>query len=297
MLIDWFTVIAQIVNFLILVGLLKYFLFDRITKAMDEREQTIASALEKADETWKSAAEEAERYRLLNEELEETRRHILDDARNEADSLRRELFQQARAEIGEAKAAWEESLEREKGAFLVDLRKLVGEQALSISRAALSDLANSDLEDRIVHAFVDRLRDLSEEDTGEMRNALESSNPQLTVQTAFDLSEKNRNEILESLRSRFNGNYEIRWSTAGSAICGVELRFSGHKLAWSIDSYLDGLEKTVASTLEERVHQITGRSSEAQYQDLTQKDEPQSPGGEQPTAARGDVVEKSRGEK
>jgi hypothetical protein len=38
-LINWFTVIAQIVNFLILVVLLKYLLYDRIIKAMDERRQ------------------------------------------------------------------------------------------------------------------------------------------------------------------------------------------------------------------------------------------------------------------
>ena len=37
MLIDWFTVGAQIVNFLVLVGLLKYFLYEPILKAMDKR--------------------------------------------------------------------------------------------------------------------------------------------------------------------------------------------------------------------------------------------------------------------
>ena len=40
--IDWFTVAAQIVNFLILVALLKYFLYGRIVDAMDRREQSIA---------------------------------------------------------------------------------------------------------------------------------------------------------------------------------------------------------------------------------------------------------------
>jgi F-type H+-transporting ATPase subunit b len=113
-LIDWFTVIAQIVNFLILAGLLKYFLFDRIAKAMEEREQTIASTLEQADETRKLAHEEVERYARMNEELEESRRRTLDEARNEADSLRKALFQRARTELAEAKVAWEESLDREK---------------------------------------------------------------------------------------------------------------------------------------------------------------------------------------
>ena len=202
MLIDWFTVIAQIVNFLILVGLLKYFLFDRITKAMGEREQTIALALEKADETWKNAQEEAERYRSMNVELEETRRHILDDTRNEADSLRKELFQRARTEVSEDKIAWEESLDREKDVFLVDLRRRIGEQALSIGRSALSDLADSSLEERIVLVFLDRFRNMSAEDLASMKDVLQTAEPEFTVQSAFDLSEGLRNEILKSLRSR-----------------------------------------------------------------------------------------------
>jgi F-type H+-transporting ATPase subunit b len=37
--IDWFTLVAQIANFLILVALLKHFLYNRIIKAMDEREK------------------------------------------------------------------------------------------------------------------------------------------------------------------------------------------------------------------------------------------------------------------
>lgn len=39
MLIDWFTVIAELVNFLILVWLLKRFLYEPVLKAIDEREK------------------------------------------------------------------------------------------------------------------------------------------------------------------------------------------------------------------------------------------------------------------
>ena len=40
--IDWITVAAQIVNFLILVWLLQHFLYGPITRAMQRREQRIA---------------------------------------------------------------------------------------------------------------------------------------------------------------------------------------------------------------------------------------------------------------
>ena len=45
MLIDWFTVVAEIVNFLILVALLKRFLWGRLVQAIDEREKRISGRL------------------------------------------------------------------------------------------------------------------------------------------------------------------------------------------------------------------------------------------------------------
>jgi len=45
MLIDWFTVVAQVVNFLILVWLLKRFLYRPILNAIDAREKRIATKL------------------------------------------------------------------------------------------------------------------------------------------------------------------------------------------------------------------------------------------------------------
>jgi len=59
MLIDWFTVGAQIVNFLILVWLLKHFLYKPILDAIDAREKRIAAELADADA--KKAEAEKER--------------------------------------------------------------------------------------------------------------------------------------------------------------------------------------------------------------------------------------------
>ena len=53
MLIDWFTVGAQALNFLILVWLMKRFLYKPILRAIDEREKRIASEL--ADAEWDAA--------------------------------------------------------------------------------------------------------------------------------------------------------------------------------------------------------------------------------------------------
>ena len=66
MLIDWFTVLAQIINFLILIYLLKRFLYGPIIRAMEEREKKMVADQDRA----KNAEKEAER---MSSELERER--------------------------------------------------------------------------------------------------------------------------------------------------------------------------------------------------------------------------------
>ena len=60
MLIDWFTVIAQIVNFLILVALLKHFLWGRLVRVIDDREQRVATQVAEAEKKNKTAEQKLE---------------------------------------------------------------------------------------------------------------------------------------------------------------------------------------------------------------------------------------------
>ncbi|GAH31154.1 unnamed protein product, partial [marine sediment metagenome] len=60
MLIDSFTVIAQIINFLILIYLLKRFLFNRIIKIMDDREMQITGQMQDAETAKEEAQKELE---------------------------------------------------------------------------------------------------------------------------------------------------------------------------------------------------------------------------------------------
>ena len=61
--IDWFVFLAQIFNFLLLMYLLKRFLFGRIIKAMDDREAKIAARFQEAEELKLKASEEADALR------------------------------------------------------------------------------------------------------------------------------------------------------------------------------------------------------------------------------------------
>jgi F-type H+-transporting ATPase subunit b len=250
-LIDWFTIIAQIVNFLILVALLKHFLYGRVIKAMDERERKIASRLEDAEKKQEDAENEAASHRKKNQELEERRKEFLSQAREEAEKERKELVQKAREEIDQLQTRWHGAIRQEKDSFLRELQQRVKEQVCRIARRAMKDLADADLEGKIVNTFTERLNNLGEKEQEAITASMGDGDHPVTIMSAFEISSHDRQKITKALRNTLKEDIEVEYQTSPDMILGVELRSHGRKLAWSLDDYLESLEASIGRVLEE----------------------------------------------
>ena len=240
MLIDWFTVVAQIINFLILVFLLRRFLYRPIVTMMANRRERIEADLAAAERKREEAREEIETYRSKNEELDEQRQSLLQEAKEAADSERLRLLSEAREEVEKARNRWQQALDEEKEAFLLDLRQHVGEHSYQVMRRALVDLADTELEERITAVFLRRLTEL---DADERQLLQQASGANWTIQSAFELPPERRDEIRRQLAEALDYEGDLQFHRNSDLICGLELQSPDHKVAWTIDSYLDELEE------------------------------------------------------
>ncbi|MGK7345198.1 MAG: F0F1 ATP synthase subunit B family protein [Candidatus Nitrospinota bacterium M3_3B_026] len=247
MLIDWFTVFAQIVNFLILVYLLKRFLYKPIVNAMAEREKRIASRLEEAAaKTARAEAEEAS-YKQMRGELEETREKLLEGAEREAGEKRKELLAEARDEVDKIRSIWEDELERDKETFLRQLRQRTADRMVSILRAALEEMAGASLEREVARAFLARLKSLDAKEREAIAETLGKNGGGVTVVSGFDLPPEIREKISESLRDIIGA--EARFETSPEPIMGIEIEAGGRRIEWSLAGYLAGLEEELRAAI------------------------------------------------
>ena len=246
--IDFFTLGAQIINFLVLVLLLRHFLYRRVVRAMDERETRIDSRLKEAQERKKEAEQEAESYRKKNQELLDRDEELLAKAREEADIWRKKLEENARIEVEENKARWYEAVERQKEAFLIDLRRRAGEQTYIIVRRVLKDLANDDLERQIINTFIKLLANLEDDE----KEAIKAFDQGIIIRSAFEIPEIMRRMVEETVRDQIGNDSSIRFETAPDLICGIELHARDRQITWSLASYLDALEEDISRALEQR---------------------------------------------
>ncbi len=246
MLIDWFTVAAQIVNFLILVALMKRFLYGPLLRAIDSREQRIAAQQSEADRKNHEAELKTAQVQTQISELENRRARMIEEARQEADRQRHELVQTARESVQVLEAKWRDDLRREETVFFHDIRDAAAAEILAIMRHALADLASTDIDRGAIQAFLEKLQSV---DIGELKKLCGGG--ELMVRSATELSLELRRQIEQTIQSRIGGPVPLRFERAREMAWGIELRGNGQRIGWTPDGYLDSLEERLRTVVEE----------------------------------------------
>ena len=133
MLIDWFTVGAQAVNFLILVWLLKHFLYKPILNAIDAREKGIAAQLADATAKKAEAQKEREEFQSKNKAWDEQRSALLSKATDEAKAEKDHLIDEAHKQADSLRAAQAAALQNDQKRLSTQIIHLTKDEVFGIT--------------------------------------------------------------------------------------------------------------------------------------------------------------------
>ncbi|WP_050527832.1 F0F1 ATP synthase subunit B family protein [Pseudorhodobacter aquimaris] len=235
--IDWITVAAQIVNFLVLVWLLKRFLYRPILDGIDAREREIAERMAQAGAIRaKAEAAEAE-FRAQITKLKAGREGVIAQAREVAARARDEMLAQASARVAREQAARAEERAKEVRKYSADLHAKGAAAFLALLRKALHDLGDESLEQRIVTRAIGRMPDMMRD----LTDAAGSSDTAVIV-THDPLSQDLAAELTAALQAAKPG-LKVVFQADPAQSPGLSLRLGGAQLGWTVDSYIDGLKK------------------------------------------------------
>lgn len=250
MLIDWFTVGAQIVNFLILVWLLKRFLYKPILSAMEERERNIDANLQAAAAT-KAEAEQARlAFLQQNQELEGRRLDLLKQAQAAADKEYQDLLEEKRNEVLARQEEWHKSLAAQQETFIAELESKAQTELLAIARQVLADLAGADVVERMVAIFIRQLQEaFKEEKTGVAAMVFDGTGP-VAFRSSAPLPESARQALLDCLRQAAGRDIPAVFEDSPQLVAGIEMVAGGQKLSWTFAGYLLSLRRSMEQILE-----------------------------------------------
>jgi len=248
MIFDWFTIVAQVLNFLILVWLLKRFLYKPVLHAIDERERGIAAKLADAAGLEQKAQADSFELHHKNEEFDQERAGLLLTAVQVAQKERERLMEDAHRAASEASLSQAKAHREETQTLLQAVGAQAQQELVAMTRKILTDLADTDLEASMVQVFLRRLRALSGPEKLALGVSAPGSKP-LVVRTGLEISATLQDLVRATLHDVL-GATSVRFETSPPLVCGIEMTAQGHKVAWSVAGYLTTLEKGIGALLE-----------------------------------------------
>lgn len=248
--IDWLTVAAQIVNFLVLVWLLQRFLYLPITRAMAQREARIESRLAAARAAREEAEAEGRRLREEQKTLAASRTETLDEARREAVALRARLEKDIREEIEAKRRTWQAHLADEREAFTARLRQRAGHQVIDIVSRVLRDYAGSDLAAQVAGTFADRLAGLGADERERLVRAAGRAEGPARVESGVALEPGVRRQITRTVHECVGRDIDVEYLEDADLLLGMRLSVGEQTVEWSAARFLHRLETTLDEVIE-----------------------------------------------
>ena len=245
MLIDWFTVGAQVLNFVVLVWLLKRFLYKPMLNAIDAREKRIAAESSAADAKAAQAQTTGEELARKIQVFDAERSALLAKAGEEAQDDRARLLKVAQKDISDLQIQRSAAMQSEKASLEGAIKQMAAAEVYAVARKALADLASSGLEERMITIFIRRLKMMDPETKAAFQVALVDTPEGGIVRTRFDLPDQERTGLQNALEEAFSVDAKLHFIIDNSMICGIEITVKGLRIAWSIAEYISSLEHQV----------------------------------------------------
>jgi F-type H+-transporting ATPase subunit b len=259
MLIDWYTVGAQAVNFLILVWLLKRFLYKPVLAAIDSREKKIAAELQLAATAKAQSQKERDDLQQQNESLQGQRDELIRSATADAGAQRQHLLDAARQESQNLRSKLMGAVRDERAELNLEVVTRTRQEVFALARRTLADLAGTTLEDRILETFIRRMQQMSDIQKSELlpparvlsaaTAAAEVLAPAI-LRSAFQLSPAQRVNTAAALKEWPCKGAALNFETSPDLISGLELTVDGRKLSWNVAAHLASLEERAKTLLD-----------------------------------------------
>ena len=250
--INWFTVIAQVINFLILVWLLKRFLYKPILNAIDEREKTIAAQIQDADDKKTVAAKEQAEFKKKNDEFDAQKKAMTDKVIADTNAQRDKLLEDAKNEANTVRSNLEKGFKEKQDADALATADKTQQQVFAITKKALKDMASSSLDEQSVSTFIKRLIALNDDEKQQFITAFKSNTNHILVKSAFELPPEQQAAINDTVNETLGTKARFQFKTAPELISGIELTTNGYKLAWSFAAYLNALQHNISATTKDQ---------------------------------------------
>jgi len=220
---NWSTFTLEIINFLVLLWILKHFFYKPVLNVISTRQANIVEKIDSTLEKEKAAKTLIEQYNnrlhVWQKEKQEAQQALQDEIAHKRSELLKKMHDSMEAERQKLAAQEQERLQN----FSRNIEAKAFEHAAIFASKLLSRLASAELEARIAHLVLEDLASLPLEQMQALRESFDQSQKSVEIQSAYALSEALRDKFKHSLSSLLKSEIAIETKQEPGLISGLRI--------------------------------------------------------------------------
>lgn len=246
---NWSTVFFQLINFLVIVWVLKRYLFTPVLSAMEKREQVIQSRLKEAEKARQLAIDEKKKLGVKIAEVEKSKGEVISEVLQKSEKEQALMISNLNNEIQAKKVAFDKRLVEEREALRSSIKEIAGSVIVNTVSLALTDLANEKIQAVILDNFVAKLESGKVEKSTLLKDFYNKSK-HIEVNTSFLLEKAEETKIKKALSLLIGKDVNsIDFKLDESILCGIEVVCDSLLISFGIDTYIKALKTNLDNAI------------------------------------------------
>jgi len=242
------TFLLELVNFLVLVWILKRLLYGPIVEVINRRRQMIRGQMEEIEARQAALGQEKQRIEEQLANLARERERTVAEARSAAEEERRKILAEAGEQARQAAERLRAAVEAERQDAARDLQGRLIDEAVWVSGEILASVAAASLDDALVAAALRELDAVTPERARGLTAA--AAGPQARVVSAHALTPDRRQAAEQRLRRLLGEGAAIEFGQDAALRAGVRIELGELVLEATLAAQIEALRRQAAARLE-----------------------------------------------
>jgi len=239
---NWTTFFFEIINFLVLVWILKIFLYQPILKVLSDRRSFIDNSLAEAKTLQQQATELEQKYQSRLDDWELEKQKLLDQLQQEIQIERSSQFEQLAQQLSEEREKVAVIEQRQQAETMKQYQQKSHTQGARFASRLLTSIASPELESRLIDSFIDNMNRLTEDTASALTSACESID-QITVTSAYALTESQQKIISITLSNLCHKQPNYSFLQAPELLAGLRIGIGAWVLRFNLQDELSSFSE------------------------------------------------------
>lgn len=152
--IDWKLLIAQIVNFLVLLFILWKFAYGPVLAMLEKRQKKIEKGLKDADEAGKKLEESADMQKEILKNARTEAKDIVEKAREQAEKAKSEIALEAKVQAEKIIAGAKSEIQQEKQKTIAEIKSEIGSLVVAATEKIVGEKIDGEKDKKLIEEAI-----------------------------------------------------------------------------------------------------------------------------------------------